>query len=619
MKILPDDRLSDRLDMTAERRHAGGVVALAQVLGRSLSAMHARLGGAADDRAIVESATQALVIADAAGHSCVPLESLVELALDGEALARMPDWERRLVRSPVTAGATDALAPLAVDSGRRLFLRRHWSAEAMLASAWTRLDRRMPVVDDLASITSALDRWSPRTDDAVDWQRTAAATAMLRGASVISGGPGTGKTTTVVRALLAIVELAPHARCVLAAPTGKAAARLQESLNEQCARLQASAELRGRLPSEATTVHRLLGMWPDGRRRNDGPVHADVVVIDEASMLSLALAARLLSAIKDGCRLILLGDKDQLTSVETGLVLAQLSRTRGWSRAAAADLERVAAPIPASMVVESEPHDAVVWLEKSWRFGSAIGTLAAAVNAGDVGTARALLVDVATPAVSLSSTESIGALVADAIDHYEGFFAALESARDAAEVLAAFGQHRVLTALHGQPGSAAHRSAFALNPLLERQAAIRLGQPAPLANGWFHGRPVLVTRNDATLGLVNGDIGVTLADAQGQLSVHFLTSAGVRSFSPGRLPACETAFAMTVHKSQGSEFDSVDIVLPEAGSRIASRELLYTAITRAKSTVQVWASDKALVESIERRTERYSGLADRIRERRLTP
>ncbi|CAN5359823.1 exodeoxyribonuclease V subunit alpha [soil metagenome] len=615
-----DEMLDDRLSMPAERRHAGGVEALAHVLGRTVAALHRRRGGVVEDAAAIESTTQALVMADAAGHSCVPTQSLAEFALDRTPLASIAQAAQQFARSPVTAGAVDQSSPLAIDGQGRVYLRRHWLAEERLARAWTALDRRAPVVDDTAAIAAALDRWFPPQQEPVDWQRAAAATALLRGACVISGGPGTGKTTTVVRALLALVDLAPGLRCVLAAPTGKAAARLQESLQEQCARLGVPQALRERLPSEALTVHRLLSMWPDGRRRHDGPVHADVVVIDEASMLSLAMAARLLAALKPGCRLILLGDKDQLASVETGLVLAQVSRHRGWSAAAAADLAAAKVQVPVDLMATDAEHDSIVWLERSYRFGTRIGALARAVNSGEVNAARALLDDpAAAAAVTRSTSDSIAELVAAAIERYEPYFAAVSSAAgDVAIVLEAFASHRVLTALHGQPGAAASRSALNLNLLLERQAAIRLDQATPPANGWFHGRPVLVTRNDATLGLVNGDIGVTLADADGQLAVHFMTANGARSYPPGRLPACETAFAMTVHKSQGSEFDSVDIVLPEAGSRIASRELLYTAITRARSAVRIWASDTALAESIERRTERFSGLADRIREQRPT-
>ena len=435
---------------------------------------------------------------------------------------------------------------------------------------------------------------------------------------MISGGPGTGKTSTVVRllALLAAAggDIPPVVE--LAAPTGKAAARLEEAVRAGRALLPAT--LRGAIPERAATLHRLLRLTPHSTRAGfdrDRPLAADVVIVDEASMVDLALMTKLVRALRPDARLVLLGDKDQLASVEAGAVLADVcGEAPGFSPAMAAQVAGlIGAEVPAGGAGGSPLRDTIVLLRESRRFaaGSGIAELAAAVNRGD-GAATLTVLAATHPDVGWRPVaDARAAREALATAAVEGFAAYLERVRaraPAADVFAAFAAFRILC-----PHRIGRDGVEGVNRLVEDALAtcglIHPGGP------WYVGRPVMVTRNDHALRLYNGDVGIVLPDPEdgSRASVAFPAADDPeRRISPARLPQHETVYAMTVHKSQGSEFDRVLLLLPPEPSRVLTRELLYTAVTRARSRVEVWGTESVVQAGVAARVERSSGLRDAL-------
>ncbi|MDX1605469.1 MAG: exodeoxyribonuclease V subunit alpha [Candidatus Competibacterales bacterium] len=568
------------------------------------------------------------------GNVCVGLRTLAGQPLFADRLEREPPlappldaWRRALRRSAVVGRPGD-FQPLILDRRDRLYLYRYWDHERRLAAD---LLSRARIVDDPADdarLGAELERLFGASDERhVDWQRAAAAVALTRRLCVISGGPGTGKTHTVVRILALLLGSAPAnpLRIALAAPTGKAAARVQDSIRRSKATLDLPPPLAAMIPDRAQTLHRLLGPLPDGvgfRHDRDRPLPLDVLIVDEASMIDLALMARLVEALPSAARLILLGDKDQLASVEAGAVLGDIcGRVPGPGPAFRQRLQRLAgASLPAGRRSRSPLADCVVQLRHSRRFGSrsGIGRLARAVNRGDAGQALRILVDPATTDVGWQRLAGVSVnerLTLRLADGYGEYLRLLQEGAGADRISTAFDRFRVLCALRRGPFGVAE-----LNRLIERELRRRRLIPPAQTAPWYPGRPVLVTRNDYRLGLYNGDIGLTLPDAEGRLRVRFAAPDGdQRMLAPGRLPAHETVYAMTVHKSQGSEFDRVLLILPPADSRALGRELLYTGITRARRRVELWASEAALRTAIGRRTERASGLEEALWRGPATP
>ncbi|MBC7945552.1 MAG: exodeoxyribonuclease V subunit alpha [Burkholderiales bacterium] len=642
---------------------------LAQAFAQLMRDLHKQLGGAIADADTVARAAWHASRAASSGHSCIDVRDIAaakaaadcadvvvpqlraSLTLDASAAGA---WLAALAESPVVALAEDRNAqstspeailktfrPLVLDHGGLLYLYRYWDYERRLAARLLAFDCAAQVGSDGAraellrqlfgEAPAALGERNdaPASSAHADQQRSAAATALTRRLCIISGGPGTGKTTTVVKFLAVALSLAPELRIALAAPTGKAAARMQESIRRQLADLRVADDVKCRLPSEAFTVHRLLGYRPGKvqfRHHRERPLNFDVVVVDEASMLDLALAAKLLDALPEHGRLILLGDKDQLASVETGAVFAEICAAREPNGASDTHAPE---PLEASskQTIDSPTRDhglagSVIRLTHSYRFSAAggIGKLARCVNDGDAGAALAYLA--ASPA-GLRWEEAVPKASALARTLIEGYQAYIDAIRDAirgdairgdaapAAVLAAFERYRVLCAVReGEQG------AVELNACIGEHFRAVLAQDRR-ASEWFPGRPVLVTRNDYVVKVFNGDVGVALPAPGGELLVHFPTSdRDTRTVAPARLPDCETAFAMTIHKAQGSEFDDIDIVLPirdnRGDNRLLTRELLYTALTRARSQVRLWAPAEVVKAAIERRTRRYSGLALRL-------
>jgi exodeoxyribonuclease V alpha subunit len=549
------------------------------------------------------------------GHVCLDVRQIAgrRLGVDSAGFALVaPDaaeWERRL-RACAAVGQPGESCPLILDPAGRLYLARHWHDEQRLADRLRERACSTPLALSMATLEGHLNALFPRVAGETDWQRVAAAVAALRQLCVVSGGPGTGKTSTVAGILALLLRLDPGAppRIALAAPTGKAASRLEQAVAASLEGMLTEPAQRAARPTRAHTIHRLLGSRSaaSGFRHHAGnPLAVDVLVVDEASMVDLALMTRLLDALPRHARLILLGDRDQLASVQAGAVLGDIcAGARGFSASFASQLEALAGPLehadigPASML-----SDCVVLLRRSYRFAAAggLGTLAAAVRDGQAKTALA----------ALDAGGEVGwgrGGVMELAAGFHHFRDAVWARMPTNEVLQRFDRYRVLAALRGGP-----RGVVALNRGIER--ALGLARDRPPGSDWYRGRPIMIRRNDYALGLYNGDVGVALPDADGggELRVYFVQPGGsLRSLSPLRLPEHETVYATTAHKSQGTEFESVAVVLPEQFGAALTRELLYTAVTRARTRVGVWASRSVLAATIAQPTRRNSGLRDAL-------
>jgi len=538
------------------------------------------------------------------GHACLDLTLLHDSGV--QALGWEARWQALL--PPDLADAASSLpwcqgeaSPLVLD-GQRLYLRRNWLAEqGIRASILARLGQPCAVPEGLAqALDSLFDRppaASATQSTAPDWQKVACALAARGKFTLITGGPGTGKTTTVVR-LLALLQSqsARPLRIALAAPTGKAAARLGESITQAIQRLPLA--MQAHIPTQAQTLHKLLQVRAAVLASAAPQLALDAVVVDEASMIDLELMARLMAAVPLGANLILLGDKDQLASVEAGAVMGQLcagAQAGGYSADTVQWLQaHTAQDVSAWAGTGSALAQQTVMLRHSHRFAanSLIGQWASAVNAGDKPAVSALWDH--TPAWRPDQPASVtrlqpgtghtAGLAALARVGWQQTLASLQALQttqaacsdaQALALLKALGRFQVLCALREGPWGV-----LALN----RSLAHALGFPL---EGWYLGRPVMVTRNDYNLGLMNGDVGLCLPTERGLRVAFVLAGAdgtlGVRWVLPSRLDAVETVFAMTVHKSQGSEFDQVALVLPDRMTPVLTRELLYTGITRAKT------------------------------------
>lgn len=537
-------------------------------------------------------------------------------------------WNRALsdsrwVSTPNAEDSASSAAPLVLENGL-LYLRRYRQYEYRLALRLRQIAAQVPQADDLAALAPLFATLFPEARDSDDRQARAAASALLRSLLLVTGGPGTGKTTTIARLLLLRMAQARHAgeaqpRIALAAPTGRAAERMAESLRTAISALRGTpgvdATLCDALPTQASTLHRLLGTIPDSPRfRFDAqhPLPFDIVVVDEASMVDLPLMCKLVEAVPDHGRLVLLGDPDQLPSVEAGDVLAAILDAAGDS----ADAERALASLfgegdadsaraPSTQRPASPLAGHHVRLQRGYRQDQAFGLtpLALAVREGDADAAIALL---------------RGGRLAG-VHFHENLLDPLQAHRDAllvhwrrlAEIddpesaLALAARLRLLTAVREGP-----QGARGLNARIEEALGANRGS----GTAYFHGRLLLVTENSYRQRLFNGDIGICLSGGKGAPAVWFAGDgeSGPRPFHPAALPAHESAFAMTVHKAQGSEFDEVWLQLPRQRTRVLSRELVYTALTRARREVHVCASADALRQALAHRVERVSGLAARL-------
>jgi len=536
-------------------------------------------------------------------------------------------WLQELRSSPLVSGGDAPEArPLVLDANGRLYLRRYWEHQAEVVAAIRSRVASCAAIEDPDWLRNALDRMFPAGGrvERPDWQRIAAVVALQRAFCVISGGPGTGKTYTVVKILALMIDRALRQavrppRVTLLAPTGKAAARLSQSIRRAKDELQIDARVVALIPEEAATIHRCLGTHRGSttltRHNRENPLTTDVVLVDEASMVDLGLLRRLLDATPAAARVILLGDKDQLASVEAGAVLGDIcnsGRSVAYSRAWNDELARLSGePLPPS---PHAPAVAGIWdcnvqLQHSYRSekAPAIGALAAAINRGDAGEALRLLDSQEAPYIGWAAEgekKTIGAALRREI--IDGFSGCLDQ-KNPEESLRRLDQFRLLCAHRRGP-----RGIEMMNPVVE-EVLTEAGKIAAEGSAYV-GRPILVTENDYQLNLFNGDVGlVAAAETAGQRVVLFEGEGGrVRALAPSRLPAHETAYAMSIHKSQGSEFERVAVILPLEPSPVLSRELLYTAVTRARSAVTVHGSREIIEQTIARRIERASGLREAL-------
>ena len=584
------------------------------------------LYGERDERVLLAFALA--VAALRAGSVCLDLgDARGVVPPDGESVNGVPDdwwpdpvqWKDALAASPlVTAGAEVHAAPRPLRLvGDYLYLERYWGDETIVADELAARQAQPPPERDAAALRELLPQLfaGAQPDPA---QAQAVGVALLAPVSVIAGGPGTGKTATVARVLAGLLALGVRtADIALAAPTGKAAARLEEAIADAVGQVTAAlahprpgpARGVGVAPRSvflsavgdlgtlrAQTIHRLLGWVPDSRNRfahrRSNPLPHDVVIVDEASMVSLPLMARLLEALRPEARLILVGDPDQLAPVEAGAVLA--------------DIVEAAAPTPGLAAALGEaglPAGSVVRLRTNWRFSGALADLAQAVLAGDDAAALEILAQPGT-ALTMAADESSTDARERAVT---GGLAMLDAARrgDAAGALAALARHRLLCAHRHGP--------FGVSTWTRKIESWLVAADPDLALGdqWYPGRPLLITQNAPEVGLWNGDTGVVLGGPEGARAC-FARGREIATYPVLVLDQVETAHAMTVHKAQGSQFDAVTLVLPPPDSPLLTRELLYTALTRAREHVTLIGTPESLRAAIQRRARRASGLAARL-------
>ncbi len=537
---------------------------VSQPISRFMAAALARHSGLDGDEAeLFQRIVAELTAALQQGHICIELTE-----------------EQRLIMSRSTVVAAAGRAPL-VLSGKRLYFGRYFGYEYELSEALKKL---------------ATDTGGSAADSSVEkevWpaalmedpcQQRAITLALNNRFCIISGGPGTGKTTLIVSIISQLLaRQGPDLRIALTAPTGKAAIRMQESVKRQLEETGLKTSLTAQFPDQAMTLHRLLGLGRRSGRSSeqlDESLAYDVVVVDEASMVDLAMMWRLVKALKSGARLILLGDRDQLASVESGAVLADC--------------------------IDSLPENVAV-LKKSYRFNEEIARFTESVKSGQAADAWSVGFAATQASVSIVSSDWLDRCV----EGYRAYISAAEEAPDPAAypaVFAQFDRFRLLCAFR--------KGVFGVEELNRRiERSLHGIRPSNFAERWYPGSPVIIARNDYNLGLYNGDIGICLPDpeAGGGLRIWFEAAAGsLKKYLPAQLPLHEPAWALTVHKSQGSEFEEVVVVLPEIDNPVLCRELLYTAITRARTKISLVASEQIFRAAVERKTVRYSGLAERL-------
>ena len=559
------------------------------------------------------------------GNVCIVLSSFADAALFGT--DKHPEVEpliapKRGIWRKALQSAAEVASPgnhglMVLDTADRLYLDKYWHFEAQLAVALGHRSQGVLSIDQ-PLLQAGLQRLFPRNNSEVDWQQLAAAIAVLKPFAVISGGPGTGKTTTVTKLLALLVEqggVTPP-RIALAAPTGKAAARLSESIKGKKQEIDCSVQVRESIPGDASTLHRLLGVMPGkvGFRHNrDNPLHLDILVVDEASMIDLPLMARLLEALPPLARLIMLGDRDQLASVEAGSVLGDICHA-GLRDSYTAEMcdqlqQLTGTNLNPLKQLDSPLNDCIALLRKSYRFDAAggIGVVASAVNQGKVKQARASFDDLFNDNIVLDDVavnQLPMRLGQQALSYYRDYL----RCDNPVTALHTFNHFRVLCALREGP--------FGIEQVNQQiEKALNQYRLIDMRQRFYAGRPVMITRNDYGLKLFNGDIGLIWPDSDngGRLRAFFIMPDGdVRKILPNRLPQHETVFAMTVHKSQGSEFERVLLILPDEVSQVVSRELLYTGITRAKQQMTLWSPLAIFEQAVRARMERASGLVERL-------
>lgn len=563
-----------------------------QKLVAQLTATFARATKQVDTSAIKEALTL-LLEALSKGNISVSLNNL--------------NLGEKLLKQGVACKA-GGFAPMIIANDK-LYLARYYHYQQQLNTHLAQIAQRNAPQFSSEKMKKVLDKLFPldpqlQKSGSKNWQKVAASLALHKSLSVISGGPGTGKTTTVLKLLTALYEAQKEGerelQIRLAAPTGKAAARMQESIRTNIEQLQCNAKIKEKLNAlTASTLHRLLGYKHHSvnfRHDAGNPLALDVLVVDESSMIDATMMAKLLDAVPAHARIILLGDKDQLPPVDPGSPFADICCQFGFSEIFAKQLENLSGET-LSDVTESGSlfADNLVFLQHSFRFGaqSGIGNLARAINNSDIDCAIALLnndafddihwEDYSASVYRKYDSQNVDPIVQKIKNGFADYKQALKNRHSFAEINKAFQQFCILTCIRK-----GHSGLEATNEIAQHALGF------PNDTFWYHGRPIMITRNDYQTKLYNGDVGLCLdLENNGELRVYFPTAEepGYRTINPSRMPAHETAFAMTVHKSQGSEFGEVLFLLPEQELPIMTKQLIYTAITRAKNRVEMWGKE----------------------------
>lgn len=617
--------------------NAAGVIVTADV---HTSRLLARLAGVSDERVMLALALA--VRAPRTGHVFVDLAHAPETCLPSEESGVSPGtlpwpepgaWVAAVTAASdlvaVGEGEEDAVRPARL-LGTRLYLDRYWREERALASSLLTLASGGIRRTEIAPLTDGVTRLfpyegEPEASDRL--QRAAAASAVLRGVSVIAGGPGTGKTTTVARLAALLIEQAalagmPPPLIGLCAPTGKAAARLEEAVREEAAAMAVEDDVRNLLGElRASTIHKLLGWRPGSRSRfrhdAGNRLPHDVVIVDETSMVGLSLMVRLLEAVRSDAHLVLVGDPDQLTAIAAGAVLRDIVgpaalglRLTPGTRVL---LERITGGALPGGEGRTPFGDGVVVLERGHRFGPEIGAVATAIRRGDAGATvealraggdavRWLGVD---PAAEENLAGALDLLREESVRAGAAIVAAAR-AGDGGEALTALGRFRLLCAhRHGSYGVSTWTREIE-SWLAAAVPGFVPGEPE------YAGRPLLITENDYELGLMNGDTGVVVRGEGERLSAVFVRDGRLETFAPSRLETVETLHAMTIHKSQGSQFELAAVLLPAPDSQILTRELLYTAVTRARRRLVLVGSEESVRAAVARPVARATGLRERL-------
>lgn len=542
------------------------------------------------------------------GDGYLDLDSITRkpilLDINGEDRFKSPklsEWLNDLSQSRAV-GRPGEFRPLILDDKNRLYLYRYWDYENRLSSAIkSRIKEDIQGID-ISILKNSLNRlFTSNGTDEFNWHKVAGVIAAYKKFCVITGGPGTGKTFTTAKILALLLELSRKNRpnILLAAPTGKAAARIKESIKAAKNTLNCSDDIIDAIPSEAYTIHRMLKTIPGSPyfyHNAENPLTADIVVVDEVSMVDLALMSKLLSAVKNDARIILIGDKDQLASVEAGFVMADICDKDNIHLFSEYFYQQFEKLTQCKMEVSSKQlkdnpglYDCMVVLKKSYRFADAsgIGECSQAVNNGKFNETFSILKNhpdqINWKKVSGPNDLSI-ALPKEVVNGYSDYL----NCRDPYRALELFSRFRILCAVKFGASGVIEINRLA-EEILNQNGLIELDNISTYP--WYKGRPVLITRNDYSLELFNGDIGITMPEPDSESKDLYVYFSGVsgnpRRFLPHRLPEHETAYAMTVHKSQGSEFETVLLILPNQDYPVLTRELLYTGFTRAKNHISI--------------------------------
>lgn len=553
-----------------------------------------------------------------AGHTCLPLnkssnEWIQLLGLDVEDESPFSADPVRLsdIKSSPVVGTRTERKPL-ILSGKRLSFRRYYIYEDIVRQ-WIKKKTSNHLTTDISDISvQSLNELFPENADGIHWQKVAAALSLIKPFLIISGGPGTGKTTTIARILALHQRLSENRlNIALAAPTGKAAGRMGEALNKQLDNLGLSSDEKKHFPSEAKTVHRLLtgteseSLLPPMEKKL---LRQDLIIIDEASMMDLSLIYRLVTHLSEHTKLILLGDRDQLASVEAGAVFADLCQKiqNGFLPDTVQLLQALGIQENLPVQQETEISDSIVYLTKSYRFDptSGVGQLSDIVRSKnkdgkDIRSVFGSFSDINHVEFNYSK-EDIEFVSNDLMDKVRK----CSNLQDP-DALLTYWKESIWLMVHRRGVTGTER----LNRLVEEQLAARriLG----MDDGWYHGRPIIITQNDYSLGVFNGDLGVTVKE-DGMIWVYVETGSDIKRFNPQRINHYEPAYFLTVHKSQGSEFEQVNLLLPQMDSPILTRELIYTAITRARKRFSLYGDLQLFEKGLRRESLRFTGLKEML-------